>query len=74
MNEQELKKRYEAINGVWNLLKKFSNPTDEDAFWDELKQATSEFAKGDCEEFRHDIVIAVNKEIHRFWKNEKRRN
>ena len=38
MDQETLRKYHEIINDCWKLFKEFSNPTDDDDFWQRLKE------------------------------------
>ena len=70
MSEEELRKLYGVINNAWKLLKQFSNPIDDDSFWDELILKIDEVHKENgSTDFSKDILLAVASEIDRRYKN-----
>lgn len=77
MNEQELKKRYEAYTDCWKFFKKWCEPkTDDD--WEQLLKEAAELRKKDEDmELRKRLITETVLEINRLAKerrNEKRRN
>lgn len=71
MNEGLLKKYYEIFTDCWKLFRKFSNPTKEDKFWQELKDEAQILADKDkSSELRRGIIKETVLEIHRIWKKE----
>ena len=71
MNEGLLKKYYEIFTDCWKLFRKFSNPTKEDKFWQELKDEAQILADKDkSSELRRGIIKETVLEIHRVWKKE----
>lgn len=71
MNEGLLKKYYEIFTDCWKLFRKFSNPTKEDKFWQELKDEAQKLADKDkSSELRRGIIKETVLEIHRIWKKE----
>ena len=71
MNEGLLKKYYEIFTDCWKLFRKFSNPTKDDKFWQELKDEAQILADKDkSSELRRGIVKETVLEIHRIWKKE----
>lgn len=71
MNEGLLKKYYEIFTDCWKLFRKFSNPTKDDKFWQELKDEAQILADKDkSSELRRGIIKETVLEIHRIWKKE----
>lgn len=71
MNEGLLKKYYEIFTDCWKLFRKFSNPTKDDKFWQELKDEAQTLADKDkSSELRRGIIKETVLEIHRIWKKE----
>lgn len=71
MNEGLLKKYYEIFTDCWKLFRKFSNPTKDDKFWQELKDEAQNLADKDkYSELRRGIIKETVLEIHRIWKRE----
>lgn len=71
MNEGLLKKYYEIFTDCWKLFRKFSNPTKDDKFWQELKDEAQILADKDkSSELRRGIIKETVLEIHRIFKKE----
>lgn len=69
MNEELLKKYHEIFTDCWKLFREFSNPTNDDEFWQKLKEEAQRLADKDKDsEIRKCIIREVCLEIHRLWK------
>ena len=66
MNEEQLREHYNIYTECWKLLRKYSNPTSDDAFWDELvKEANYLSEEHGNSEFAKRIIVDTLDEIDR---------
>lgn len=69
MNQETLRKYHEIINDYWKLFKEFSDPTDDDDFWQRLKEEAQKLTDKDKDsEMRRGMIKEACLEIHRLWK------
>ena len=74
MDMELLRQYYETFTDCWKLFREFSDPTDDDEFWQRLKVETQKLADKDKNsELRRNILREVNLEIHRLWKKKAKR-
>ena len=75
MNEEQLRKYHknyvEICNDFWSIIKEFSNPTNDDEFWQSLKERAQELCDKDkSSKLRRAMIREAVLEIHRLWKKE----
>ncbi|MBR5129209.1 MAG: hypothetical protein IKU67_04050 [Firmicutes bacterium] len=69
MEQEELKRYYEVYTECWKLLKKYSNPTDMEEFWENLAVECHELnEKFEQKKFASEIILSTYIEIERIWK------
>lgn len=68
MTREELENRWKVYTECWKFFRDFSDPVDDDSFWEELVKAKDELqTKIDCPLFRS-VMLATVQEIERVWK------
>lgn len=64
MSENELREYYNIFTECWRLFKKYSNPVNDQAFWDALMDETEELVeKSEKPEATKVLVVAVHRMI-----------
>ena len=75
MTEDELKRYHAIYADIWKLFRKYSNPTDEDVFWDNLIKENQELGeKYNNSEFIIQEAKNLLAEIERIWKDEQQKS
>lgn len=64
MSEDELREYYNIFTECWRLFKKYSNPVNDQAFWDALMNETEELVeKSEKSEATKVLAVAVHRII-----------
>ena len=72
MKEDELKKYFDLYTCCWRLFKKYSNPVDDDKFWDSfIAEAESIMKNSEKNDLAKKIVLATIDEIEKIYKSRK---
>ena len=72
MKEDELKKYFDLYTCCWRFFKKYSNPVDDDRFWDSfVEEAGNIMEKFRKSELAKKIVLATIDEIEEIYKSKK---
>lgn len=68
MSENELREYYNIFTECWKLFKKYSNPVNDQAYWDEVVNQVEEFRKKYPGELPRELTYALINELRRIEK------
>lgn len=72
MSEEELKVYFSIFNSCWKLFKKYSNPEDNDDFWERLMEDLNEEVENYKNyDFAIKILMQTEKEIEEILKRKR---
>ena len=69
MTQQQLNDRHDIINQAWQLLKKYQDVKDTDAYWEALVRDGTAICQIHPGKFAREIVIAVCNDLERLRGN-----
>lgn len=72
MNQDELKQHYDVYTDCWRFLRKYSEPDDSDAFWEQVVRESQKLYKKYGTEFAKQEVVNVVNEIERICKKQRK--
>lgn len=68
MNEEQLKQYFAIYTDAWKLFKKYSNPIEDEEFWDSLQQETQLVYEKYKTPFSKEILVNTVNEIDRIYR------
>lgn len=72
MTKEDLNKYFEIYTDCWRLFRKYSEPSDKDAFWQSLfEEANALLQKNGKTEFSEKLILITEGEIDRIFRERK---
>ena len=68
MNEEQLKQYFAIYTDAWKLFKKYSNPIEDEEFWNSLQQETQLVYEKYKTPFSKEILVNTVNEIDRIYR------
>ena len=68
MNEEQLKQYFAIYTDAWKLFKKYSNPIEDEEFWDSLQQEVQLVYEKYKTPFSKEILVNTVNEIDRIYR------